>query len=108
VRVAEGLEIDAGRMRANLDVTRGAVFSSRILLHLVERGMPRDEAYAVVQEAAMAAVDRRTTVRDELAARGVAVPDEVLEPEAFLARHDHVRARLDALRRQSPRQRALA
>jgi adenylosuccinate lyase len=108
IRVVEGLEIDAERMRANMEATRGAVFSSRILLHLVERGMSRDDAYAIVQEAAMAAVDKRTTVRDELARRGVEVPDDVFEPEGFLARHHHVRERLDALRRQAPRERSLA
>jgi adenylosuccinate lyase len=108
IRVVEGLEVDAERMRANLEATRGAVFSSRILLHLVERGMSRDDAYALVQEAAMAAVNQRTAVRDELASRGVDVPDDVFEPEGFLARHHHVRERLDALRRRTPRQRSLA
>jgi adenylosuccinate lyase len=108
IRVAEGLEIDATRMRANLDATRGAVYSSRILLHLVEQGMARDDAYAMVQEAAMAAVGARTAVRDELAARGIDVPAEVLEPEGFLARHGHVRARLDALRARVPRQLGIA
>jgi adenylosuccinate lyase len=108
IRVAEGLEIDAERMRANLDATRGAVYSSRVLLHLVEQGMPRDDAYAIVQQAAMAAVGARTAVRDELAARGVDVPAEVFEPEGFLARHDHVRTRLDGLRTRVPRQQGSA
>jgi adenylosuccinate lyase len=108
IRVVEGLEIDAERMRANLEATHGAVFSSRILLHLVERGMSRDDAYALVQEAAMDAVNQRTAVREQLAGRGVDVPDDVFEPEGFLARHHHVRERLDALRRRGPRQRSLA
>jgi adenylosuccinate lyase len=104
IRVVEGLEIDRERMRANLDITRGAVFSSRILLHLVEDGMPRDDAYAVVQQAAMAAISIGTSVRDELAERGIEVPDDVFAPEGFLARHGHVRERLDALRRTRQRQ----
>jgi adenylosuccinate lyase len=108
IRVVEGLEIDAERMQANLEATHGAVFSSRILLHLVERGMSRDDAYALVQEAAMDAVNQRTAVREQLAGRGVDVPDDVFEPEGFLARHHHVRERLDALRRRAPRQRSLA
>jgi adenylosuccinate lyase len=106
IRVVEGLETDRGRMRANVDATRGAVFSSRILLHLVESGMPRDEAYAIVQQAAMAAVRSGTDVREQLAERGVEVPDDVFDPEGFLARHAHVRERLDAL--GGTRQRQLA
>jgi adenylosuccinate lyase len=46
------LEVDEERMRANLDLTRGLIYSSRILLALVERGMERQTAYKLVQSAA--------------------------------------------------------
>ena len=46
------LEVDEERMRANLDLTRGLIYSSRILLALVERGMDRQTAYKLVQAAA--------------------------------------------------------
>lgn len=51
----ERLQIYPDRMRKNLDQTGGLVFSQRVLLELVQRGMGRDEAYAVVQEIAMRA-----------------------------------------------------
>jgi len=54
-RVLEGLEVDEGRMRENLNLGGGIVFSGRVLLALVEAGMDRDDAYAVVQRAAMRA-----------------------------------------------------
>ncbi|GAB1426885.1 hypothetical protein MASR2M17_03110 [Aminivibrio sp.] len=42
-------------MKENLEITRGLVYSQRILLDLVERfGLSREEAYAIVQENAMA------------------------------------------------------
>jgi adenylosuccinate lyase len=47
--VVAGMQVDAERMRANLDQTRGLIYSSRILLALVERGMDRQEAYKLVQ-----------------------------------------------------------
>src|SRR5947209_1763601 len=56
-RVVEGMQVDAQRMRANLDLTHGALFSQRVLLALVEQGTPRDEAYRIVQETAQRAWD---------------------------------------------------
>ncbi len=40
-------------MKANLELTNGLVFSQALLLHLVQKGLPREEAYALVQSAAM-------------------------------------------------------
>jgi adenylosuccinate lyase len=47
--IMSGLEVDAERMRANLDLTRGLIYSSRILLALVDKGMDRQSAYKLVQ-----------------------------------------------------------
>jgi adenylosuccinate lyase len=43
------------RMRRNLDLTRGLVFSGQLLLDLAAAGMLREEAYAIVQRHAMEA-----------------------------------------------------
>jgi len=50
-----GLEVDPARAKANLEITRGQVFSEALLLELVRHGMARQEAYTIVQRAAMAA-----------------------------------------------------
>lgn len=55
--VLEGLEVDAVRMRANLDLTGGLVFSGTVLLALVRSGVARRQAYGWVQAAALAAAD---------------------------------------------------
>jgi len=47
--IMAGLEVDEKRMRANLDLTRGLVYSSRILLALVDAGVDRQTAYKLVQ-----------------------------------------------------------
>jgi len=44
-------------MLANLEFAGGVVFSQRVLLALVESGMSRDDAYLVVQKAAMEAME---------------------------------------------------
>src|SRR5204862_1712028 len=59
IRVVRGMVAHADRMRANLDLTCGALFSQRVLLALVTRGLSRDDAYRVVQELAQRACDER-------------------------------------------------
>ena len=49
------LTVHRDRMRQNLESTGGLVYSQRVLLALVERGMAREEAYRIVQQHAMAA-----------------------------------------------------
>ena len=45
-----GLYIDKERMRANMELSQGQLFSSQILLFMVKKGLTRDEAYRIVQE----------------------------------------------------------
>jgi adenylosuccinate lyase len=97
LRVVEGLTVFAERMRTNLEATGGLVFSSQVLLHLVDSGMARDDAYKVVQTAAMRTWETGTPFRQTLAEEGVDVPVDAFSPERFLARHDTVRRRLEAL-----------
>jgi len=54
-RVLRGFDVDEERMRENLNIGGGIVFSGRVLLALVEAGMSRDDAYKVVQNVAMRA-----------------------------------------------------
>jgi adenylosuccinate lyase len=66
--VLNGLQVDAARMRANVDLTGGLIFSQRALLLLVEAGMGRQDAYKIVQEAAMRAWRDGLSFRELLAA----------------------------------------
>jgi adenylosuccinate lyase len=52
------------RMRRNLESTRGLVFSGQLLQDVVEKGMPRDEAYKAVQENAMKAWESDASFRE--------------------------------------------
>lgn len=55
VWLISGLRVSAGRMKRNLDLTRGLVFSGQLLLDLSAAGMLREEAYKLVQGYAMQA-----------------------------------------------------
>jgi len=47
------LVVKEDRMRENLGRTKGIIFSQRVLLELVKKGLTRIEAYDIVQEAAL-------------------------------------------------------
>jgi adenylosuccinate lyase len=65
-RILGGLEVHADRMLENLNSGGGIVFSGRVLLALVESGMNRDDAYRVVQDAAMRAWQGEAGFREVL------------------------------------------
>jgi adenylosuccinate lyase len=54
------------RMLRNLESTHGLVFSGTLLQDLVEKGMPRDDAYKAVQENAMASWEMETSFRERV------------------------------------------
>ena len=102
--VLEGLEVFPERMRENLNAGGGLVYSQGVLLALVERGMPRDEAYRVVQAAAATAWDEGKDFRAELAANpdvarllSAADLDALFDPAGYLRHLDVVFDRLAKL-----------
>jgi adenylosuccinate lyase len=97
-RVASEMTVHADRMRANLDLTHGAIFSQRALTALVEDGMSRDDAYRLVQEAAQEAWDSGKPFRELLGARAPDLDlDTVLDASAYVTHVPEVMARLQHL-----------
>ncbi|MGD0699380.1 MAG: adenylosuccinate lyase [Trebonia sp.] len=100
--LVEGLVVDIDRMRANMDVTHGLLYSSSVLLELVSSGLSREDAYALVQAAAMETWDNETPFRDSLITQGKnrgmvldeAALDRAFRAESYVARLGHVFERL--------------
>ena len=67
-RIVEGLQVYPERMRENIERSFGLMFSQRVLLRLAETGLPRQQAYEIVQRDAMRAWRERTPFRALLAA----------------------------------------
>lgn len=92
--------VDADRMRANLNLTYGALFSQRVLLGLVETGMSRDDAYRIVQRLAQQALAERIHMRDlvstEQAAAGLDL-DQIFDYEPFVRYAEEIVGRLEAI-----------
>jgi adenylosuccinate lyase len=98
--LVEGMVVDAERMRENLELTHGALFSQRVLLALVESGMIRDDAYRVVQRLAQQALDSKVHMRDLLAAdpAGAGLDlDAIFDYAPFIRYADEIVGRLDAI-----------
>jgi adenylosuccinate lyase len=68
-RILGGLQVHKDRMLENLNLGGGVVYSGRVLLALVEAGMSRDDAYAIVQGAAMQAWEGEGGFRELLEAK---------------------------------------
>ncbi len=97
--VIRGLVVDAARMRENLDLTYGGLFSQRLLLALVARGASRDDAYRVVQRLAQQALDTRVQLRELLAsdAAGEGLDlDALFDFAPYVRYSDEIVGRLDA------------
>jgi adenylosuccinate lyase len=105
--IVDGLVVYAERMRSNLDLSHGLVFSHRLLLALVESGLPRDEAYRLVQSHAMTAWEDEHDFR-ELVANDPAIAtrvdlDAVFDLDATVRHVDTVFDRLRTLvRKEEP------
>jgi adenylosuccinate lyase len=96
--VIRGLVVDAARMRENLDLTYGALFSQRLLLALVARGASRDDAYRIVQRLAQQALDTRVQLRELLAADPAGQDldlDAIFDFASYVRHADEIVGRLD-------------
>ena len=98
-KVAAGMTVNPERMRENLGLTHGALFSQRALSALINSGMSRDDAYRLVQASAQQAFDTGTPFRDLI---GAAAPgldlDAVFDYDAYLTHLPEIFERLEVLR----------
>ena len=70
--IIEGLRVFPDRMMENIESSRGLIFSQRVLLSLVDKGIAREEAYKIVQSNASRTWEEKTDFRDLLKSDPVA------------------------------------
>jgi adenylosuccinate lyase len=100
IALVQGMTVEVERMRANLELTHGALFSQRVLLALVEAGSSRDEAYRTVQELAQKAWDEGVPLRELLARdeRGGGLDlDQIFDYSHYLRHAGEILARLQEI-----------
>ena len=67
-RIVKGLVVNVDRMRQNLELSRGVVFSGTVLLELAQRGISREQAYEWVQRNALRSYDEQKDFKQLLLA----------------------------------------
>jgi adenylosuccinate lyase len=98
--LVEGMVVDSERMRSNLELTHGALFSQRVLLAVVEAGASRDDAYRIVQRLARQAIEERRPMRELLAAdpAGAGLDlDAIFDYAPFVRHAEEIVSRLDEI-----------
>jgi adenylosuccinate lyase len=106
--ILDGLQTYPEAMKANMYKTRGLIFSSKVLLALVQTGITREDAYVIVQRNAMATWHdvqqakpgpsyRERLEADPECTLSKETLDEIFDPWDFLTRKDVVFDRLQEL-----------
>jgi len=82
IYVMNGLQVYPERMKENMELTKGLVFSQRVMLALIEKGLSREKAYKLVQRNAMRSWKERVSflslLRDDPDVTG-SLPEPELE-----------------------------
>jgi adenylosuccinate lyase len=102
--IVRGLNVYPERMRQNLELTQGVVFSQKVMLALVETGLSRQDAYKIVQRNALAAWHDRTPFRalleadaDVTSRMGATTLDAIFDYTAYTRHVDESFRRLGLL-----------
>ena len=62
--VLKNMWVDANRCMENIKSQRGLVMAEKVMIELVEHGIPRDEAHEILREASFEAVDKKIELID--------------------------------------------
>lgn len=99
--IIRDMTVNAERMKRNLELTQGLIFSEKVLTALIESGLSRPEAYAIVQRAAMQALEtgrpfREILEEDPEVANGLSgqMLDEIFDLRSLLKHADTAFERL--------------
>ncbi|HVE90757.1 MAG TPA: adenylosuccinate lyase [Actinomycetota bacterium] len=100
-RIVDGMPVYPERMRANMALSFGLFYSQHVLLALIESGMERDDAYRIVQSAAMTSWEEERpyleVLKEDPRATEAVDLDAVFDESRFLSRLDVVFDRLESL-----------
>ncbi|WP_448587973.1 adenylosuccinate lyase [Thermocrinis sp.] len=101
LEILEGLVIDRERMRENMELSFGLYASSKVLVKLMEKGIPRDRAYDIVQRCAMRSwkekIPFEVSLKEDQEVRQLITEEELketLDPQSFLKNIEEIYSRV--------------
>ncbi|MFA5394331.1 MAG: adenylosuccinate lyase [Candidatus Ratteibacteria bacterium] len=101
IRIFSGLRVDPDRIKENLNLTGGLIYSQRVLSALVSKGLSRPDAYKLVQQNALSAAKEKSDFREKLKSdsnvkkylKPVEI-DALFNPDYFLRHQDYIYKRV--------------
>jgi adenylosuccinate lyase len=101
VWLIEGLRVYPERMKQNIESSGGLIFSQKLLLALVEKGMSREDAYRIIQRSAMKVWEGGGNLKEMVSADAEVVKileaktiEDVFDPESFIRNAGHIFRRI--------------
>jgi len=95
--ILSGLAVNEERMRSNLKLSRGLIYSQKILLALTEKGLSRERAYKIVQSASFEAAEKGIHLRrvlrqnkEVLKLLSLKELDALFDPKSYLIYIDEI------------------
>ena len=68
-KVFSGLEVNAGAMQKNIEMSRGLIMAEPVMMRLVEKGIGRQDAHEILRTASMTAIKENICLEDALMGR---------------------------------------
>ncbi|MCD6331297.1 MAG: adenylosuccinate lyase [Thermoplasmata archaeon] len=107
-KVFSSLKINAEKMKKNIELSKGLIFTEAIMIKLVEKGMGRQEAHELMRQCAMEALKRNLHLKDVLKEKREIVEkigdiDALFNPENYIGKAEElVEITLNKLRKELP------
>lgn len=95
--ILKGLKVNTDKMLKNMDISKGLYFSSKVLVYLTKKGLPRDEAYDIVKRCAMKSWEtgimfKDVLLEDEETSKYLTEEDlkQIMNPYEFIKHRDYI------------------
>jgi len=104
LKIVKDMKVNKDDMARNIEMNRGIVYSQKILVNLMRKGIARMTAYDMVQSAALNVINNKTTFKKEIledkAIRKYLTEKEIediFEPKSYLANVDKIYKRVEKI-----------
>ncbi len=95
--ILKDMKVNTAKMTKNMDISKGLYFSSKVLVYLTQKGLPRDTAYNIVKRCAMKSWETGVMFKDALledidASKHLTEEElkDIMNPYEFIKHRDYI------------------